>query len=48
MKPLSEFVFESIINANIQITIKAYDFEHARHILDIELKYSGDYKLRTV
>lgn len=44
MPPLKEYKFEDMTNSNVEIVIKAYDFERAYNILVMITKHPADFK----
>lgn len=45
---MKEYVFENLLNSNIEIKIKATNYTEAMEMLLIEVKYIEDYKLKSV
>ena len=43
---MKQFIFENILNSNIQITIKAKCLNEALDLLILSVKYPDDYKIK--
>jgi hypothetical protein len=48
MPPLKKYIFEDLVNSNIEVTIKAYSFTQAYEILVRISKHPADFKCMSV